>query len=1257
MRSIKIDGFSGELLNVNKGLFAGPVDIGRIAALIPVAPPKSPSIVRMISAVRCTVSYVDTVAKIMTREIVPWFRLEFVYADSMSFVMHGGAGRFSSLVWSGSVRSNDVKGAIGPASLLLDRGEVHGDSAMLTVNGTIPFSMEKAWNLEANAEAFVAGFPGIYGPIPGLKPVGKFKAYGAMTGTIVHPVLAVTATGYGLHAGAVVADSLFLQTNYGDELLRATARLWSQTGTADAAVSAEVDSLFLSPSIGRYTIVSSAHNVDMRHFVTALPHRLQRARLLASDKLFAAGSGLRRLPDTMSANVLISMGPTAVSPVTVAAHLAHKKWNLTATMKQDFELNGNGRYTDSGAIDGSFHVQADTIARIASVFSKESVRGSFTADALLNGTLKMPVISAFVQSAHLEWRDILVSKLWGRFTLGNNRVSVDSSFVSANGPIASALQGFVPGKFDGNALLQAGASGPLDSLRVDGDIRIGRCAYGPYRADTVSAHCTYADKGLEWQSLLVKLGTSALESGGAVSWAGRAVSVNTDGKVTLNNKAAGTFSAQARFFPDSTEASVTGEGLDPAIAAPWFPQARRLQGSLIVHGSLAGASGNPAIVLQFAFDHEVSRGHVITTSGDFAFANHIANVNINAVQKGRGFPVSITAHLPVAMHELSKGVAAIDNGAVVTIRGDSVAYGDLISAFAPSVQSLGTITLHGTVSKENGEWEASCTTHVVNKVATVKNEEIKAGPAVFDLGIAGPLARPSGRFVLSGDSIEFRGTLITGYSGVGSMGGDMLKLDTLHVVCSGGGGAELSAAVPVSLKNGFSFNRDGRISATFTAMPLNVMQPFVPEPVTISNGVISGRISVKGADKDFPQGKGTLSLRNGECYISECDKPLGPVSGDIDFKNDSIILRQLQSKWGGGRITGAGWAVVGEKGISSARSEIKMTDVRVGGCYQNLNLGIKTADINLTKDSLTTINVDAVLADTRFTQDYSLVELGKQIKKKAPQTPRPPNPALDKVVMRIGVNLNDNLTFDSNLGKMLLNGTVTMAGRPDKPSIAGQVQIINGFVYYLDRKFTVTQGTISQRDPRLINPSLDVAATANVSWYPPQGGREDYDISLFIKGDLSDPVITLSAIPSLSPPQIISLLTLGTIQTGMGSDLGSRTGSLVGEQLAGLGTRKIARFLNVESVDINGNVFNPSSERPQVADIYGNVSGPSTEGPQLSVTKQISSRMAVTYSKGLSTLSQQMVMVSYRLLSFLYVDAETDQQAQGGVDLKFRYSH
>ncbi|HEX9934901.1 MAG TPA: translocation/assembly module TamB domain-containing protein, partial [bacterium] len=641
----------------------------------------------------------------------------------------------------------------------------------------------------------------------------------------------------------------------------------------------------------------------------------------------------------------------------------------------------------------------------------------------------------------------------------------------------------------------------------------------------------------------------------------------------------------------SVEGAVTLEDLDPVIVTPWFPQAQRYRGSLGVHGTIAGASENPDIRLNFSFDHTVSSGLVITTTGDLAFTNSIATVTMNAVQKGSAMPLTVIAHLPLALDELSRGFDALRDGAVVSLSGDSVAYGGLINAFAPSVQSLGTFGLHGRIEKANGEWGLSCSTHLVNHWLTVKRKRIKAGRAVFDLQIDGPLDRPSARFTLSGDSIRTSGNFITAYSGSGSIANDVLKLDTLHLTGSEGG-ADLSAMVPVTWQNGFSLNKNSRLSATFSAMPFGIVQPLMPDPVSINKGSISGRVVVETTAKGARQAAGTLRLRNGECTLYECDRPLGPLSVDIDFKNDSIILRRLEGNWGDGHIAGSGRVVLGAKGVSIAQCVITLRDVRLGGCTENLDLGIQTADIHFTKDSLVTIKVNALLADTRFTQDFSLIDIGERIKRKAPQALRPPNPLFKNVVMRIAVNLNSNLTFDSNLGIMLVDGTVTVAGRPGNPSIAGQFQILNGFVYYLDRKFTITQGTIRQYDPQRINPSLDVAATSSVSWYPPQGGKEDYDITLLIKGDLSNPAITLSAVPSLPQQQIISLMTFGTIQMGTGTDLGPRTGSLVSQQLAGFGTRKLARFLNVESIGIYGNVF-----------------GPSSEGPQLSVTKQVSSRV------------------------------------------------
>ena len=565
---------------------------------------------------------------------------------------------------------------------------------------------------------------------------------------------------------------------------------------------------------------------------------------------------------------------------------------------------------------------------------------------------------------------------------------------------------------------------------------------------------------------------------------------------------------------------------------------------------------------------------------------------------------------------------------------------EIVLPWFPQAQQLhGSLRadINGKAIKAEDGWMLSCSTHVVNYGLTMKAEDFKAGQTILDMRISGPLLRPVIGFSLSGDSIEYKSVVITGYSAGGSITGDVLKLDTLHLSCIGGS-ADMSGIVPLTFKKKFLFDENCSIHATFNAIPVSIMQPFFPDFIEINKGEISGRLVAEGTANGIPKSEGTISLVNGELYIYECDKPLGPLSVDIYIKNDSIVLRRLQAKWGKGRIEGSGLAMIGAKGISTAQSHIKMSDISIDGCNENLDLGIKAADIDLAWDSLITVTANARLADTRFVHDFSLVNFGEQIKKKTIASGSP-NPLFDKVVMHISVDCNNNLTFDSNIGKMLIDGSVLVVGRPDKPEVSGQFQIVNGFVYYLDKKFTVTDGAIRQYDPKLINPLLNITATSSVSYYPPKGEKTDYDITLLVKGDLSNPLITLSAVPSLSQPQIISLLTLGTIQAGMGTGTGSQVGSIASLQLAGFGTRKLARFINVESVDIYGNAF-----------------GTSSAGPQLSVTKQISSRIAVTYKTGLSGLSQQMLLVSYRLLSFLYLEAETDQQAQGGIDLKLRYS-
>ncbi len=552
LRSIKIEGFTGELHKKNQGLFLGPIDIGGMMRTTnenrkKMTGPARP-LVRTIELERCAVSFADSAIKIIAAGTILSARLKWIQSDSLSFIIITGTGKISSPVWRGGVNTIDVHGNVGPTSLQFSKAEVRGDSIQLLLNGTIPFSTDKTWNLTVNVEVFTAGFAQLYTNVPSLKPVGTIKAKGVMNGTFQRPVLDLTLTGYGLQSGLVKTDSILMKARYSNSLLRGQARLWSPIGTVDASARVKVEHLFSSPAVGTYTLTASAEKVNLQQFISPSMMRNYRPAFLADVVLYAAGSGLRQLPDTLSADIRRLTNTTEAKQGKLMLRMAQNKWNLIAKMEPDYEAKGKGWVTNRGAIDGSFHVQADSIDRIVRILSNETVRGSIIADARMSGTLRNPAISATIQSGSLFWRDIQITRLWGRFALRNRVLFIDTSSISANGSITKALQGRIPGEFSGKVWAKAGVSGRFDSLIIAGDIQTGPCSYGRYRADTIYTHFRYVNQSVRWQSLTIKRGKSEISSDGKASWANRIVSVNTDSKLSLDNQSAGSISGKLGSF-------------------------------------------------------------------------------------------------------------------------------------------------------------------------------------------------------------------------------------------------------------------------------------------------------------------------------------------------------------------------------------------------------------------------------------------------------------------------------------------------------------------------------------------------------------------------------------------------------------------------------------------------------------------------------------------------------------------------------------
>jgi hypothetical protein len=239
-----------------------------------------------------------------------------------------------------------------------------------------------------------------------------------------------------------------------------------------------------------------------------------------------------------------------------------------------------------------------------------------------------------------------------------------------------------------------------------------------------------------------------------------------------------------------------------------------------------------------------------------------------------------------------------------------------------------------------------------------------------------------------------------------------------------------------------------------------------------------------------------------------------------------------------------------------------------------------------------------------------------------------------------------------------VGGELSLIGTLVAPVAMGVVRISEGYVLYLDRKFTIIKGEFRQTDRRRMNPDLDLEAEAALS--PEAGIRQAtrYKIKLLLRGTMEKPEVTLRGTADnppyeeLSRADIVSLLTIGRVrdntaearvlqgQSDLTTVLVDRAQALASQEITGYATRQLERLLRLDNVALEGNLFRYSQ----------------SSGPKLTVTKNVRDRLSLTYQGVIGHVNEQSVRISYKLLPILFLDGETDTQRNAGLDLRLRMS-
>ena len=228
-----------------------------------------------------------------------------------------------------------------------------------------------------------------------------------------------------------------------------------------------------------------------------------------------------------------------------------------------------------------------------------------------------------------------------------------------------------------------------------------------------------------------------------------------------------------------------------------------------------------------------------------------------------------------------------------------------------------------------------------------------------------------------------------------------------------------------------------------------------------------------------------------------------------------------------------------------------------------------------------------------------------------------------------------------NLGYMKLDGDCILSGTIAQPSFTGEVLLTEGYVYYLDRRFTIQRATLNNYNPRELDPVIDLEAQTDVAAV--SGDQmETYTIILTLKGNVNNPQITLKEKTGvLNELELFSILTFGQPIGGVSGDARERVKEFIGRSIVGFGTRRVEKMLGVEKLEIQGDLFGGKQ---------------AVKNTRVTIAKKVSPRLMVLYETDIGQLNRPKLSALYRITDRFYFSGERNSEGDAGLDLIFKYS-
>lgn len=445
-------------------------------------------------------------------------------------------------------------------------------------------------------------------------------------------------------------------------------------------------------------------------------------------------------------------------------------------------------------------------------------------------------------------------------------------------------------------------------------------------------------------------------------------------------------------------------------------------------------------------------------------------------------------------------------------------------------------------------------------------------------------------------------------------------------------------------------------------LDLQLVRPFFP-PLHQLSGTASTRLTLRGP-------VGNLDL-NGNLRVSD-------ISCRLDFFQLSVTNGNMFARLHGkqllldtadfdlntGHLSASGSMTYEGGQMRDLNMDLHGSNISISEPH-NFSLQINRAELNCKLlDAGLRLSGAVEFGSTRFVRDVETSELAgmlisrtESLLRGSPSEPLDLSAFLTRdpiVTARIPkilqgaefdliVKNSDSLWINNNLARFRARADVSLSGSYDAPFVEGRVTVLDkGKLYFMDREFEITRGTVDFTDPERINPFIDLKAKSQIKGSSDENGQEvTYAVQLVTIGPLDDCDIEMTSDPPLEQSDIVSLLAFGvTYDQMLGSDdinaiLKKRSGVLASGEISRKLSRWFGERMQVDYIGFEGSISDFDETRFKVANRW-------------------SDRFEVSYSTSLKKINEQRLSAKYRMTDYLYLEGNTEQHGESGADVVFQ---